>query len=147
QQRGIITSGIQFFRTMGGAVGIGMMGMLFNVLVAPQMSRLHSANVNPVDLMDPHRRAAIPPELLHSASGMIASGLTWVFAAMLIFAVLQTLATLLLPSRRPRPHPSRSAGGAGGITGIGSRRKEATAKARRREERREATQKQRQEDC
>src|SRR5438552_4072870 len=29
QQRGIITSGIQFFRTIGGAVGIGVLGMVF----------------------------------------------------------------------------------------------------------------------
>ena len=37
QQRGIITSGIQFFRTIGGAIGIGLMGMLFNMLIAPDL--------------------------------------------------------------------------------------------------------------
>ena len=30
QQRGIITSAVQFFRTIGGAIGIGMLGMLFS---------------------------------------------------------------------------------------------------------------------
>ena len=36
QQRGIVTSATQFFRTMGGAIGIGLLGMLFNLLAAPK---------------------------------------------------------------------------------------------------------------
>ncbi|CAA9444408.1 MAG: Uncharacterized MFS-type transporter, partial [uncultured Phycisphaerae bacterium] len=43
QQRGIVTSGNQFFRTIGGAVGIGLLGMLFNVLAAARLEPLRAA--------------------------------------------------------------------------------------------------------
>jgi len=100
QQRGIITSGIVFFRSIGGAFGIGLLGMLFNILIQPQMTHLHAIGVNAADLMDPRKRAQLPPDALHSASGMIAGGLTWVFAAMLVFAVMQTVATLFMSARK-----------------------------------------------
>jgi MFS family permease len=100
QQRGIITSGIAFFRTMGGAIGIGLLGMLFNVLLEPRVSHLRAAGVNPAELMDPHTRAALPPESLRAASGAIAHGLTWVFGAMVLAAAVQLIVTLLLPRHK-----------------------------------------------
>ena len=66
QQRGIITSGIQFFRTIGGAIGIGLLGMLFNILIRPELSRLHALGINPADLMDAaHARQARPRRPAH----------------------------------------------------------------------------------
>ncbi len=62
QQRGIVTSAIQFFRTMGGAIGIGLLGMLFNVLAAPQMQQLRKMGVSPATIMDPHARSSIPAD-------------------------------------------------------------------------------------
>jgi len=106
QQRGIITSGITFFRTIGGAVGIGVMGMLFNVLTAPQMQKFREAGVNPAELMDPHTRGHVPPEILSQAGATIGHGLTWVFAAMLLAALAQAAVTLLLPPGRCT-HPVR----------------------------------------
>jgi MFS family permease len=101
QQRGIVTSAIQFFRTMGGAVGIGVMGMLFNILTAPQMQKLAAAGVHPAEIMEPASRAKLPPESLAAASGMIAHGLLWVFVAMFFCAVAQLLASLLMSKQRP----------------------------------------------
>jgi MFS family permease len=104
QRRGIVTSGITFFRTMGGAVGIGVMGMLFNVLTAPQMDRLRQTGVNPAELMDPHGAANLSPDVLHQASETIGRGLTWVFGAMLLAAAAQAAVTLLLPpGKRSQP--------------------------------------------
>ena len=100
QQRGIITSGIQFFRTIGGAVGIGVLGMVFNVLTASQFERLRTAGINPAQLMDPHGRAKLPPDALRAASGTIGHGLTWVFGFMLVSAVAQVLVTLFMPNIR-----------------------------------------------
>jgi len=100
QRRGIITSAIQFFRTIGGAVGIGVLGMVFNVLTAPQMRRLREAGINPAELMDPHGRATLPPDAMRRASAMIAHGLTWVFVLMLLSALAQALVTLLMPDQR-----------------------------------------------
>ena len=108
QQRGIITSGIQFFRTFGGAVGIGLMGMLFNILCAPQMKQLQNLGINTDDLLDPRKRSKLPDEVIRSASGMIGHGLTWVFAAMLIFAAAQIVVTFLLPNRKADHAVSRA---------------------------------------
>lgn len=107
QQRGIITSANQFFRHMGGAIGIGLLGMLFNILIRPQLQQLHAIGINPAELMDPHTREKLAPAALQTASSMIAGGLTWVFAAMLGFAVLQTIATLFMSSRRASHQISR----------------------------------------
>jgi len=99
QQRGIATSSVQFFRTIGGAVGIGMLGALFNVLIRPGMAKLEAQGIKPASLLDPHTRETLPPEVLQSAQQMIASGLKWVFAAMVLFSVIQFLLTTLMPSK------------------------------------------------
>ena len=81
-------------------MGIGVLGMVFNVLTAPQFARLRDSGINPAQLMDPHARTKIPPEALGSASGAIGHGLTWVFGFMLVSAVAQALVTLLMPNHR-----------------------------------------------
>ncbi len=106
QQRGIVTSAIQFFRTMGGAIGIGLLGMLFNVLAAPQMQELRKMGVSPATVMDPHAREKIPPLARPIIHDMIDSGLTWVFLAMAIIAALQIVASLLFA--HDDDHPAAS---------------------------------------
>jgi hypothetical protein len=97
QQRGIVTSAIQFSRTMVGAIGIGLLGMLFNVLAAPQMEVLRKMNVKPAEIMDPQKSAALPEAAKPIILSMIGSSLTWVFAAMLVFAVIQIGVSMLMP--------------------------------------------------
>ena len=80
-------------------MGIGVLGMLFNVLTAPQMQQLRSAGINPAALLDPHQRSALSPVILQSAQQMISSGLKWVFAAMVVFAVIQFILTLFMPAK------------------------------------------------
>jgi MFS family permease len=99
-QRGIVTSAIQFFRTMGGAVGIGLLGMLFNVLAAPQMRELRAMGIAPASIMDPHTQTELPKESQAIIRAMIDSGLTWVFVAMAVLAAIQVLVTLLMPPSR-----------------------------------------------
>lgn len=104
QQRGIVTSGIQFFRTVGGAIGTGLMGMLFNLLIQPQMESLRAAGVDPAVLLESSGQRRLDPAALHSVQHMIAGGLFWVFVAMLVFAVFQLLATaLMVPGKSGEP--------------------------------------------
>jgi MFS family permease len=100
QQRGIATSSIQFFRTIGGAIGIGVLGGLFNILIRPGMAQLEAKGVHPASLLDPHMRSELPADVLRDSQQMIASGLKWVFAAMVVFAVVQFLLTMLMPNKR-----------------------------------------------
>ncbi|MGB7158652.1 MAG: MDR family MFS transporter [Tepidisphaeraceae bacterium] len=106
RQRGIVTSSISFFRTMGGAVGIGLLGATFNVIVSGDMERLRAAGVTPAELLDPHAHATFPPAVLSAAQRMIAQGLTWVFAAMLAVAAALWFVTQLMPSGRRAPGAS-----------------------------------------
>jgi MFS family permease len=97
QQRGIITSGIQFYRTIGGAIGTGLLGMLFNVLTRSRLDQLRSAGIDPASLLDPIGHHDIPRDMLLSVRHVISGGLLWVFVAILVFAVFQLIATALMP--------------------------------------------------
>ena len=110
QQRGIVTSGIQFVRTMGGAIGIGLLGMLFNVLSAPQIQQLRAMGVSPASFMDPAKRKDLPADAQTILPEMFGHGLTWVFVAMAVFAALQiVIAWLLPPFERPSPEEKTDA--------------------------------------
>jgi hypothetical protein len=96
QQRGSVTSSVSFFRTIGGAVGVGVLGALFNVLIAPQLGQFADRGIAPATLLDPHLRNRLPPDVIASAQSMIAGALLWVFAAMLAVSVLQVVVALMM---------------------------------------------------
>lgn len=97
QRRGIVTSSIQFFRTAGGSMGIGILGAVFNIITLPKLASLESAGVTPAKLLDPHLRGQLSPEILRSAGWMIDGGLHWVFISMLAVAILQLVVTRWMP--------------------------------------------------
>jgi MFS family permease len=104
QQRGIITSSVQFYRTIGGAIGTGLLGMLFNLLIRDRVAELRRLGVDPGALLDSTGHKDIPPNLSLSVQHMIASGLLWVFVAILVFAVCQLIATALMePGKSQEP--------------------------------------------
>jgi MFS family permease len=102
QQRGIVTSANQFFRTMGGAIGIGLLGMLFNVLAAPEMQRLRDLGFKPAAIMDPRTAGKFPEDVQQVIRSMIEHGLTWVFLAMAIVACCQIYFALRMPRDNDR---------------------------------------------
>jgi len=97
QHRGIVTSSVQFFRTAGGSMGIGILGAVFNVITRPKLLGLESSGVTPASLLDPHARAHLPPAILHSAGWIIDGGLHWVFVGMLATAILQLTVARWMP--------------------------------------------------
>ena len=105
QQRGIVTSAVTFFRTLGGALGVGLLGAVFNWKVAPGLMPLRGVEVNgekitPGSLLDPHKLHEIPPELLKPAQGAIVHSLLWVFGLMLAVGVIQLVITRWLPAKK-----------------------------------------------
>ena len=107
QRRGLVTGSVQFFRTMGGAVGIGVLARFFNILTLRHLGDLESKGISPAALLDPHLRSQIPSDILLSAGKTIASGLNWVFVAMLVIAVIQIFITALMPGRSTSLHISK----------------------------------------
>jgi MFS family permease len=97
QRRGIITSSVQFFRTAGGSMGIGILGTIFNIITLPKLATLESANITAATFLDPRLRAQLSPQTLHAAGWMIDGGLHWVFITMLAVAILQLIVSRWMP--------------------------------------------------
>jgi MFS family permease len=100
QRRGSVTGSIQFFRTVGGSMGIGILGALFNVVTQPKLRSLEGHGIQAAALLDQHTRAQIPPPILREAGHIIAGGLQWVFLGMLCVAVLQVVVARQMPRRK-----------------------------------------------
>jgi hypothetical protein len=97
QRRGVVTASVGFVRTMGSALGVGLLGALFNVLVAPDMAKFRAAGIAPASLLDPKTYDTLPAGLRASLQQTISDGLLWVFAAMVAMAVAQLVMTTMLP--------------------------------------------------
>lgn len=108
-QLGIATSLTQFSRSIGGAVGVAVMGTILTMGLASQQaliqqeSGLPEAEVaeivhNPSPLIEPVSRAQLPSALLHSMEGALAQALHNVFIVGAVFAALALLAGFLLPA-------------------------------------------------
>jgi MFS family permease len=103
QQRGIITSAVQFARTFGGSIGIGLLGGLFNLLTHKDLAELARQGANTADVLNPEKHARLAPAMLHRAQQLMGGALLWVFAAMLALALLQIWVTSLM-SRKKAEH-------------------------------------------
>jgi hypothetical protein len=99
QQRGVATAGISFFRTLGGAIGIGLLGTMFNILSAPATARLKNDHVTVDQLLDPIKRAALPAGDVVAMQHAIAGALVWVFVAMLVIAIFGIIVSVLMRDR------------------------------------------------
>ncbi|HEX4053654.1 MAG TPA: MDR family MFS transporter [Tepidisphaeraceae bacterium] len=108
QRRGIVTSSVQFFRTIGGSMGIGILGAVFNIITQPKLRGLESSGVTPAALLDPHLRTQLSASILKSAGWMIESGLHWVFIGMLGVAILQLIVSRWMPLHSVDHVPSKS---------------------------------------
>ncbi|MGN6505372.1 MAG: MDR family MFS transporter [Tepidisphaeraceae bacterium] len=100
-QRGIVTSTVSFCRTIGGSMGVGLLGVMFNHLSVNKLEALASRGVSPEQAMDPKSQAALPPDTLAFIQQTIGNGLKWVFVAMLAVGVLQLVASLLMRRKKP----------------------------------------------
>jgi MFS family permease len=107
QRRGIVTSSVQFFRTAGGSVGIGILGAVFNIVTMPKLRGLESTGITPASLLDPHTRAGISAEILRAAGWMIDAGLHWVFVGMLGVAIVMLVVSRWMPGGKTQEAPSK----------------------------------------
>ncbi|MGC4032620.1 MAG: MFS transporter [Tepidisphaeraceae bacterium] len=101
EQRGIVTSTVSFCRTIGGSMGVGLLGAGFNFLSADQLDELKSRGVSAAAALDPHAQVDLSPENLELVRHTIAGGLRWVFVAMLVVSVGQLIATLMMRRKKP----------------------------------------------
>jgi EmrB/QacA subfamily drug resistance transporter len=97
--RGVATASTQFFRTIGGTVGVAVMGTILNAQLALHfmpifarypdvLSRLPEGIAPANVLLTPEVRATLPIDLLRQLQSALAQGLFWVFALMFVFALI-----------------------------------------------------------
>ncbi|PTL77042.1 MDR family MFS transporter [Vitiosangium sp. GDMCC 1.1324] len=92
--RGVATASNMFFRTIGGALGVGLMGgVLVSQLVKDPRVPISAAN----ELIGPEHGRGLPPDVLQSLSGALGSGLTINFWLICAFAAAAFTAGLFFP--------------------------------------------------
>jgi MFS family permease len=100
QQRGVVTGLVQFSRTIGGAVGVGLLGGILSAAVGPRAS----------EILDPLRRAAVPPREFEALTASLTAGLVGIY---ILLAVVALVAVIIAWRRAPAVDITASpAGGA-----------------------------------
>ncbi|MBO9539609.1 MFS transporter [bacterium] len=113
---GAATSSVQLFRTIGGTLGLSMLGGIqlgafaralftqaekFSATPALQAAYEH-ARAHPHAVLDPASRAALPPALGEAMQQALGSSLHAVFWLMLGLAVLNLILSAFMPTNTPR---------------------------------------------
>jgi MFS family permease len=111
---GAATSGTTFFRSMGGAVGVAVMGAVLSGELAAQLggllgrvdgvsrAQLLALIARPDAIVHPVERLALPPPVLAAFSQGLANALHTVFLVGLGIASLALLSAFLVPAGRAR---------------------------------------------
>lgn len=107
--RGVATSSVQFFRSMGGAIVVAALGALFGARLAQE-----GAGIDPNTALDPALRAKAAPETLATLSAALLHGLQSVYLVLAVICALSIAVALLFPrgSAASFTHPERDNGGA-----------------------------------
>lgn len=105
-QLGIATSGTQFFRSIGGAVGVSVMGAVMGTymhLGLKSLSKdpgLNLSSLSPDLLVNPIERQNLPQEALGALRWVLAHSLHYVFITGLIIALLAFISAFLVPNEK-----------------------------------------------
>lgn len=109
--RGVATATTQFFRTMGGTVGVAIMGTILNAQMALRFAPIYSRfsaiashlpkNIAPANvLLTPELRASLPLAFLTQLQQALSQSLFWVYGLMLVLALIGLGIMFLLPGGR-----------------------------------------------
>ena len=106
QQRGVATSSVQFFRSIGGAVAVAALGALFNsrwTALAP--------GIDPNSALDPALRAKADPTALAQLSAALLHGVQGVYVVLAVIGAACIAVAWMFPkgSVSSQVHPERDA--------------------------------------
>jgi MFS family permease len=106
---GVATSLNQFFRAIGGAVGVAVMGAVLTSGLTSQLmkaagnggaltaAQAESLAANPNALIEPSAKAALPTGVLSVLQDAMAAAIHPVFLVVVVVCILALLASLMLP--------------------------------------------------
>jgi EmrB/QacA subfamily drug resistance transporter len=109
--RGVATATTQFFRTMGGTVGVAIMGTILNAQMVQRFAPIYRQfaevashlprDIAPANvLLTPQLRASLPQTFLALLQGALAQSLFWVYGLMFVLAIIGLCAMFMLPGGR-----------------------------------------------
>jgi EmrB/QacA subfamily drug resistance transporter len=110
--RGVATASTQFFRTIGGTVGVSIMGAILNAQMAARFTPIfahyqqvvaklpRSASSENV-LLEPTTRSLLPTDMLHQLVTALTQGLFWVYLLIFVLAIISIAAVCWLPGGNP----------------------------------------------
>jgi EmrB/QacA subfamily drug resistance transporter len=109
--RGVATATTQFFRTIGGTIGVAIMGSILNAQMALRFTPIIAnfstvakrlpANTAPANvLLAPELRALLPASLLNQLQYALAQSLFWVYSVMFVLSIVCLALMFLLPGGR-----------------------------------------------
>lgn len=107
EHRGVATSSMTFFRSIGGTLGVSIMGaVMTNKMAAGLLDMAANSSYisqdrfaalgNTQALLNPEIRAQMPPQLLEAVTKSLASSISWVFITALIFIVCGLIASFFM---------------------------------------------------
>jgi len=99
-RRGVATSSVQFFRSIGGAIAVAALGAVLNAHLAAQLGD----EVDPNVALNPEVRATIPRETLEPLVDSLGGGLSTIFLVMAAIAVAALLVSLSFPGGSAESH-------------------------------------------
>lgn len=126
-QRGTATSTVTFFRTIGGALGVSILGAVMTARMDEGLKSLGSTLTgispdklamfsNAQSLLRPEIRSQMPPEVLEGVTKVLAGAVNSVFAAGLLFVIVGLFFSFFMVNKKlgksepvgMKPEPSES---------------------------------------
>jgi EmrB/QacA subfamily drug resistance transporter len=96
-QRGVATATSQFFRTIGGSIGVAILGTVLASRWGHEAAVRGAGDFERSVLLDPARRVNVPVDILAAMESALAVALQNVFVVTAGFAALVLLAVLFVP--------------------------------------------------
>ena len=101
-RRGVATASVMFFRTMGGALGVGALGASLSSALSRRLAATPGVDV--AAALRPETHARLAPELLRTVQQALGRSLRDVFLEMVALAVVLILCSLGLRGGRATSH-------------------------------------------
>ncbi|HEV2662444.1 MAG TPA: hypothetical protein VGU68_17700, partial [Ktedonobacteraceae bacterium] len=114
---GVASAFTQFVRTIGGTVGVAIMGAILNAQMAqrfaPILTHFVSSaahlpkNAAPANiLLTPALRASLPTDFLDQLTNALSQSLFWVYALMTVLALCALITMFWFPREQANAHPT-----------------------------------------
>jgi Na+/melibiose symporter-like transporter len=102
-RRGVVTASVQFTRTIGGTLGVALLGAVLNAGMRTTLAAAGTSDPNAI--LNPAIRNTLPASAVHTIQAGLSSGLHQVYLLLAIAAVLGAGAALFFPAGKATSTP------------------------------------------